>query len=223
MKKIYALSLFTTLILSVSINAQTVIEPNPVQLNDLDVSIPDIVAYATVTNESSFNVNYEWVRTEIEITEGWTSAVCDKNQCYLYFVDSQEFSLAPGEEGTLDVHIYPDNLEGAAIIEVKVTDIANPNNTDTGLYLFNNTLGTAERLSNALAVYPNPAVNQVFIENPGEVEYVEFFDIKGSMHLSKQINGNASIDISELAKGNYVVRMWNSSNQQISTNLLMKE
>ncbi len=223
MKKLYALIIFLVFIFAQAGVAQTVIDPNPVQLNDLDVSIPDIVAYSTITNESSFNVNYEWVRTEIEITEGWTSAVCDKNQCYLWFVDSQEFSLAPGEEGTLDVHIYPDNIEGAAIIEVEVTDVSNPNNTDTGLYLFNNTLGTSERLSNAIAIYPNPALDQLFLENPKEVELVEFYDIRGKLHLSSQVNGSMSIDISSLSSGNYIVRMWNENNDQVSTNLLMKQ
>lgn len=223
MKKLYILLISVLIGVANSLTAQTVIDPNPVQLNDLDVSIPDIVAYSTVTNESTFNVNYEWVRTEIEITEGWTSAVCDKNQCYLYFVDSQEFSLAPGEEGTLDVHIYPDNIEGAAIIEVKVTDISNPDNTDTGLYLFNNTLGTAERLTNAIKIYPNPAPNELFIENPVEVELIEFYDIRGKLHLSSQVNGSMSIDISSLSSGNYIVRMWNENNDQVSTNLLMKQ
>jgi len=222
MKKLYALTTALVLIFAHAGVAQTVIDPNPVQLNDLDVSIADIVAYSTVTNESSFNVNYEWVRTEVEITEGWTSAVCDKNQCYLWFVDSQEFSLSPGEEGTLDVHVYPDDLEGAAIIEVKVTDVSNPNNTDTGLYLFNNTLGTSERLSNAIALYPNPAEDQLFLENPDKVEFIEIYDIHGKVHLTSQVNGSASIDVSNLSSGNYIVRMWNANNEQVSTNLLMK-
>jgi len=223
MKKIYALLFICILGLSVSITAQTVIEPNPVQINDIDVSEFETVAYSTVTNESSFNVSYEWTRTEVEMTEGWSSAVCDKNQCYLSWVSSQEFSLAPGEEGTLDVHLYPDGIEGAAIIEVEVTDVANPNNTDTGLYLFNNTLNTVERLSNAISVYPNPAFNDLFLENPENVEVVEFYDINGKLHLSSQVNGNMSLDISGLSSGNYIIRMWNSNNEQVSTNLLMKQ
>jgi len=223
MKKLYKILIVFIIGGISSLSAQTVIDPNPVQLNNLDVSISDIVAYSTVTNESSFNVNYEWVRTEIEISEEWTSAVCDKNQCYLYFVDSEEFSLAPGEEGTLDVHVYPDDSEGAAIIEVKVTDIANPDNTDTGLYLFNNSLGTAERLTNAIALYPNPALNQLFLENSDDVELIEFYDIRGKLHLTTQVNGSLSIDISDLSSGNYIVRMWSLNNKQVSTNLLMKQ
>jgi hypothetical protein len=204
-------------------SAQTVIEPNPVQINDIDVTEFEVVAYSTVTNESSFNVTYEWTRNEIEITEEWSSAICDKNQCYLSWVSSQEFSLAPGEEGTLDVHVYPNDAEGAAIIEVEVTDVTNPDNTDTGLYLFNNTLNTVERLSNAISVYPNPAFNDLFLENPSNVELVEFYDIRGKLHLSAQVNGNMSIDISGLSSGNYIIRMWNSNNEQVSTNLLMKQ
>lgn len=223
MKKIYAPLSICLLGLSVSMNAQTVIEPNPVQINDIDVTEYEVVAYSTVTNESSFNVTYEWTRNEIEITEEWSSAICDKNQCYLSWVSSQEFSLAPGEEGTLDVHVYPNDAEGAAIIEVVVTDVTNPDNTDTGVYLFNNTLNTVERLSNAISVYPNPAFNDLFLENPSNVERVEFYDIQGKLHLSAQVNGNMSIDISGLSSGNYIIRMWNSNNEQVSTNLLMKQ
>ncbi|MCA1763446.1 MAG: T9SS type A sorting domain-containing protein [Cryomorphaceae bacterium] len=223
MKKLYTFIAAGLLLTALNVSGQITIEPNPVYKNDFPQSETDVVAYSHITNEAEFSRTYTWTRNVIEITEGWTSAVCDTNQCYLTFVSTQEFTLPAGATGNLDVHVYPDGIEGAAIIEVYVEDNGDESNNATGVYLFNQPLSTPERLSERIKVFPNPTVDFLNIENPGEVNRLEFYSIEGRLIKSVQTNGNAQIAVGDLASGNYILRMWDRDNNQVSSNLLMKD
>jgi hypothetical protein len=218
MKNIYALLI--ALCIAFTVEAQIAIEPNPVIVSDFDVTAFEAVGYATVTNQSQSNKMFTWTRNVIEMTEGWSSAVCDLNQCYLSFVSTQEFALGAGQAGNLDVHLYPDSIEGSAIIEVILTDNSDPSNTATALYLFNETLSAPERLNNALKIYPNPAQDFLMIEGADAVERIEFYDIQGRIVQEFQIFGAGMISIGDLNRGNYIVRMFDANGIQISSNLL---
>lgn len=224
MKKIYSLFIpvLALLLIAISATGQITLEPNPVYVNDFDQSETDVVAYSFITNDAEFERTYTWTRNVIEITPEWTSAVCDLNQCYLSFVSSQEFSLSSGQTGNLDVHVYPGGIEGAAIIEVYIEDNGDPSNNITGTYLFNQELSAPERLSERIKVFPNPTVDILNIENPGEVNRLEFYSVEGRLIKSVQTNGDAQISVGDLASGNYILRMWNRENKQVSSNLLMK-
>lgn len=55
-----------------------------------------------------------------------------------------------------------------------------------------------------LSVYPNPATSQITVKSQG---LVQIFDLSGKLVLTQQaVNGAAVINISKLAKGNYVVK-----------------
>src|SRR6056297_3223848 len=159
MRKLYTSLFIGFMLFALNVNAQITLEPNPVYNNDFGIDETDVVAYSHITNEAAFSRTYTWVRNVIEITPGWTSAVCDTNQCYLSFVSTQEFTLPAGATGNLDVHVYPDGIEGAAIIEVYVVDNGDASNNITGTYLFNQPLSTPERLTERIKVFPNPTVD----------------------------------------------------------------
>ena len=52
-----------------------------------------IIAKATIKNESSEKKLILWERKVLSITDGWGTAVCDKNLCYDPSIDAVEFEL----------------------------------------------------------------------------------------------------------------------------------
>lgn len=79
-------------------------------------------------------------------------------------------------------------------------------------------LGTEDVNKETLNVYPNPAVNELFITNSSNTNF-QIIDIKGSIIL----NGEAkkSIDVSSLTKGVYVLNL--ISDQEVSTHRIVKQ
>ncbi len=204
--------------------AQIVITPDPVYLEGIEAGDLNGIAHSFVENQSSGNMNITWERTIIDMTEGWASAVCDLNQCYLSHISSQAFGLGSGLEGLLDVYVYPNDIEGSAIIEMEVFATNDPSVNYTATYYFNQgTSGIAERLTEAIKVYPNPTQDYVNIESPTDVYRVQLFDVSGKMVISVATNGAQRFSIENLSSGNYILKMMDINSEIVSTNLLVKE
>jgi len=218
MKKFYLLTV--AVLAGVSLTAQTAIEPPVVAVDGITLIDSDVAAYSEVLNQSEETKDYVWEREIIELTDGWETAVCDLNLCHLSFVDDATFTLAGNSAGTMDVHVYPNGNSGAAIVSVRVTNVDDDEDFAEGMYYFNQALSAPERLSNALKIYPNPVVDEFFVEGGENVERLEIFDISGKLIKEFAQSRVNSFSVSELEGGNYIVRMWDNNNRQLSTNLL---
>src|SRR5690606_10559782 len=109
---------FMGTILSTNLVAQnfTVI-PNPAygsaDLNDPETNPDDVVAYASITNNTSDTLFLKWERIYNDKPESWESAVCDVNLCYLPIISTKEFFLPPNfTNGDMIVHAYPGKEPG---------------------------------------------------------------------------------------------------------------
>jgi hypothetical protein len=220
MKKI--LLLFVSVGFLFAVNAQTVITPTQVAVEDIASSDFEGVAYSFIQNQSAFDKNFIWERNVIDISDGWTSAVCDNVQCHFEWVNSAQFFLQAQGEGNIDVHAYPNDNEGGAIIEVIVRNATNPNDNATGTYYFNQALSSGERITNKLSIFPNPATDHLVIEEGDKVNRIEFFDISGKLIKEVQSQGSQTIDLSDLPEGSYIVRLWDAQNEALSSNVLIK-
>ena len=61
-----------------------------------------------------------------------------------------------------------------------------------------------------LRIYPNPANNKIYIDYPGEIEYVRVISISGQELVRTGVSNRLEgIDISELARGMYVLELSN--------------
>lgn len=206
-----------------SVSAQTVIEPNPVSVMDIDVSEFEAIGHAFAINNSEFYKNYSWQRNVIEMTEGWFSAVCDRNQCYLSGVNQASFYLDSGESGTMDVHVYPNGIEGGAIIEVRVQNDTDPEDFFVATYFFNQTLSVAERVTNNFKVYPNPIVENFTVEGAENADRLEIFDITGKVVFSAKGSRTNRYNVADLRAGGYILKFYDVNNKVLSTNVLVKE
>jgi L-ascorbate metabolism protein UlaG (beta-lactamase superfamily) len=81
--------------------------------------------------------------------------------------------------------------------------------------------GFQSSLRSELIMYPNPAFNKLNISNTNSVNAsISIYDLQGKQLIEKQV-GNNQIDISNLSKGIYIVRLVDDGN--ILINKLVKE
>jgi hypothetical protein len=216
------LSLLLVVVLFTSAWSQLVINPNPAIVSEVDITEFDVVAYTFITNDSDVPRTLRWERNVVSIADGWQSAVCDKVQCYLPHVSTQTFPLEENETANLDVHIYPANREGAAVIEIIVTDVQDENVTVTGQFYFNEDPNSNyEKISNRIKIFPNPCSDFLYIEEFHTVNRVEIYSLDGNLVVNSPLSSN-SLSIAHLPTGSYIVRMKDKAGNQISSNVLKK-
>ncbi|MFZ1715934.1 MAG: hypothetical protein WAT88_11585, partial [Saprospiraceae bacterium] len=165
MKYIFIISFF---FVSMSVNAQTMLtlEPNPVSMvvksNDLDVA-----GKASLKNNSKDTLIVKWSRKIENITQGWSSAVCDKNFCYIPTIDTMKLVLAPGEISNMDIHVYPMGISGSAKVTLRIEQVGSPDNFVSGAYFFNQTTPLKSDVEkDAIQLYPNPAQEYFMVTSP---------------------------------------------------------
>ena len=201
----------------------SVTPPNPKA--SVQADSPDVAAHAVVKNISPSARTFFWHRTVISQTSGWSNTVCDKNFCYPNAVNVKQFTLGPGEEARLDVHVYPKGVEGKAAIDLKVTEVGNESNTMTTHYSFNQAASAATREVDkaSLKVSPNPARDFFTITDNEMVHTVTVYNILGkALKTFRTVNG-LKYDISELPEGLYLVRMTASNGTTIKTVRMNKQ
>ncbi|WP_172284682.1 T9SS type A sorting domain-containing protein, partial [Chryseobacterium sp. LAM-KRS1] len=72
-----------------------------------------------------------------------------------------------------------------------------------------NTLGTSEITNDKdqFSIYPNPVKDVLFIKSKEKVVKAEAYDTAGRILNSISVSNN-SVNISELAKGSYMIRLF---------------
>lgn len=222
MKKIILFCFLAFLTIALHAQVSISIEPNP-SYATIGAGSTDVPAHAKVKNLGNVTVTYKWERTVVSLPAGMTSAVCDVNQCYLPVVSAKEFQLDAGEEGTMDVHVYPNGNAGSAEISIKVYEVANTANTVTGSYIFSGSTPVQNISENNFSLSPNPVEDAFFLTgNTAAVGKVVLYNIIGKVVRSYNANGSTSFDVSDLTDGIYLVRLEDRSGRALKTLRLVK-
>jgi hypothetical protein len=95
-------------------------------------------------------------------------------------------------------------------------------NTDSTLCTLPLDLGSAETIKNAIQLYPNPAHNELFINNAPLNSYIQFYNLQGQLVLNKALQ-KASVNIDELQNGLYLYRIYNANSGVIFNGKLIKD
>lgn len=196
--------------------------PNPssatVKSTDLDVA-----AKASLKNNSDDTVLLKWTRKIETLTQGWSSAVCDKNFCYVPTVDTMHLLLAPGEISNMDIHVYPMGIVGTARVTLKIEQMGNPENTVTGTYLFNITTPIHAADREAIQLYPNPAPEYFHVNSPVVLGKIELYNITGEKAKVFYAYKNKRYYIDDIPSGIYLVRLLNLQEEIVKTLVLKKK
>lgn len=196
---------------------------SPVITGSVSASDFEGVGHSIITNTATSTRSFKWTRTIVEITEGWEIAICDKNQCYIPAVTTKEFNLEASEGGTMDVHAYPHNIAGSAIVEIVVEDLNDNSLSISNLFYFNtNPTATNDISRQSLKVYPNPSDGLFTIKGNKQIGHLEVYSLTGKKVQSFDYNNGQWYNISDLPKGTYLVRLVDRKGQQMETKLINK-
>lgn len=214
-----------------SIQAQSYITLTPdvvaVTSDDPSVTLPST---ATIMNTGPVDQQMIWTRVTNTITDGWYTAICDTYNCYSPTLDQAEtpFSLDAGEDGSVHVNFYPNDLSGSGYVEVKYyseTDSANYN--AFGVYSADVTgVGfSSPNMDNSFRAYPNPAneVVNLIASYSSNIKTVSIINIVGKQVLSQRwevSNGVCKIALNEIPDGIYFIQFMNADNEVITTKKL---
>lgn len=80
--------------------------------------------------------------------------------------------------------------------------------------------GVTENVADDVKIYPNP-VNDVLTVEASGFRFVEIFDLAGRCVASREVNGIADIDMSQVAKGVYFVKM-NDENGTVTRKVVVE-
>ena len=220
MKKIYLLLLYFA---PFSLFSQLSFNPNPVVVEDVASDDFEGVGDGFLIHEGSAEITVVWERNVIEITDGWDNAVCDKNQCYLPTVGTKQFIIGPNESANMDIHAYPNSLEGSAIIELIAKQVDDTSNVASCVYYFNATPnGTIEINKEYYAIFPNPAKEAFTIKGDNNIDQVIIFNAAGKNIKTVQYEYNKWYDLGDVSNGTYFVRLTDKKGKLLATKVLHK-
>ncbi|MEO1517188.1 MAG: T9SS type A sorting domain-containing protein [Bacteroidota bacterium] len=177
----------------------------------VDIDKDDVVGYGFVNNLAPQVKNYGWKATEMELSQGWAWAICDKNTCYAPGVDSMTFTLGPAESGRMDVHLYPDGVAGSnAAIKMTVSDLQNPSNKAEAFYFFSTLLVNNKEVELAsLRVFPNPTQGSIRIDGldgKWEARY-SLYTLDGKLLQENSFREMTFVNTDGLSTGLYLLKV----------------
>jgi hypothetical protein len=193
------------------------------------VTSTDIGAHATVRNTSTDTLRLLWTRDVQSSTQGWTSWICDLNNCYLPHIavcpTSRPNVLAPGDTIDFQVHINPSGTAGSATICVTLYDMDNPDEIlgTVKAMLETSTTSVTDVTKNDLQLFPNPTTSYFEISNATNVSHVVIHALVGTKvrEFNAKINGSR-FDVSDLPQGIYLVRLMDDTRSVLKTMRLSK-
>lgn len=218
------LLLLILVLFSWQLSAQVSLEPQQIILSAVSPDSTQAIGYGRVKNNADETRTYRWVRTIRSLSEGWETAVCDTNLCYLPFVDSMEFDLSAQLEANMNVYVYPNGLEGSAIVEVKVVDVDHPQFTASAVYYFNDTPSNTRNKESyrSLQVYPNPTRNIFQVSDNEVVGQVVLFNLLGRQLKAFSYTPGDLYRLDYLPKGTYMVQLRDRQGKPLVTRVLNK-
>lgn len=180
----FFLTLCCVAVVSAQSPASFRLDPNPVQ-KVVPLNNDDVEADAVIKDISGIEHTLHWKRTIISNPQNCLVQVCDLNYCYSATTDTASFVLPAGGQGPIIMHLLtPDGVATAsAIIHLKFTNVANPADTLTTVWVYTaSPSGTGESLAApGVRLYPNPASEYFALDNAADVQAVRVLTLDGRL------------------------------------------
>ena len=239
MKRIYTL-FFLGLFSVAAIQAQVTMTLDPCPISATG-NIWDSAQKAKGDLTNLINDGYEvaWERTFVDIPDGWTTSVCDLNQCYAPFSDEP---LGPGDvlipfflpaSATVSgesfyVQFSPNSNPGVGTVRLLVYEVADPTNSILCEYRFEVvTTGTETAKGELIAINPNPVSDRIRVQAPASqaVQIVEIYSLVGKLAMQIDLGSEQTsfdLDVTNLREGMYFARMLDANMQLVGSKRFSK-
>ena len=216
---VLALLLGTTVVVAQNLE----FNESPVIVTGIESTDFEGVGYSILTNTADTARGFVWTRNIVEKTETWSIAICDNIQCYAPATATSNFTITANGTSPMDVHAYPNQTDGSAVVEITVTDAADNQQTISNLYYFNTSPSSTTQASRqTIKVYPNPSNGLFSVKGGKQIASVQVFSLTGRQVKAFTYNDGQWYDISDLPTGTYLVRLVDRDAQQLVTKLMNK-
>lgn len=206
-------------------NARFSVAPNPNTLYFTPDNSDHHIA-SHVRNHTNETLTMLWTREVLMMPLGWSTYVCDGNNCYADHVSKcpeiYPNYISPGDSSILDIHIYEDGNMGAAHVVMWVFEKDDTTKKVKVDYTFNKVVSNRDIKNIAVKVYPNPASNSFTVDYNAGLMRIDMVNLLGKRIRSYRPTPNASYDISDLEEGLYFIRLIGPNEQTLRTLRLQK-
>lgn len=180
-------------------------------------------AQGTIENNSTSNVTIEVRRLQNSLPINWLSSIC-LDVCYPTDVDSTQITLKPGQKMQLIIDIFSNDVAGTARVRMGMRNV---NNTQNRAIMQISASASDVTASNEVksnegpevVVYPKPAKSYLKIRSSKYNQY-KLFDQEARVFKSGWIDGNETIDRSDLPAGLYFLKLTNEAKEVYFTKVL---
>lgn len=205
------LFVFATLLVAGTAFAQFTVTPNPSNGRGSKDGI--IKCDGMIKNTSLTDSIFTWVRFQ-SLPSGWSSQICDPLTCWGELVDSNTFELKTGDSNILYVQLSAGGTYGSSTVKLYVYAQGKRSLGDT-IYYNAETWAVSSRAvsSKELSFYPNPAQTEINFRYDAKTPIkAEIYNIIGNKVKSFSHNSFiTSVNIENLPKGMYIVRMYDGN------------
>lgn len=208
-------NLFFTLVLAFFTASAAFAQTFSMHPDTVSVSAPatkyDVEVHNDMTNLLSDTVQMKWERTILINPDSLDIQICDPEACFAPWVDTNTFPLTADTVIPIIAHILnPESVEPYyAVVQLKFTDLANPDNPQYSYYIFN--IGSSNTNNPApvanVKLYPNPVVESFSLDNADEVGRVLVFSTDGRQVAVFDTSAGNSYSIAGQPVGTYVVAL----------------
>jgi hypothetical protein len=223
--------LFILLFSYLTITAQFRVEPDII-----DIQIPPTEMIHTYTvyavNESNRTENVYWM-LDLDSTwiADWRLIVCDNNLCYTPGIikcpDANPNVVAPGDSVMVKIDFLSSGVRGLSAITLRLFNEPACEgeffvSDDTGIVQVGGTVSVKTEIeSKTPYIYPNPIVDQMYINHDQFVKMVKIYDYNGRLLKIYNHSPGQFHRIGDMMGGIYMVQMTLDDNSTI-TDLLVK-
>lgn len=157
---------------------------------------------------------FEWTLTRLDKPSEWDVTVCSGELCIPNPTTPYRVTIPKGDKMNFKLGFSFYNTTGDASAWIVTHSVAHPTIQDSfRLQMRAGTL-SLDRVNHKLPfdAYPNPVVDNMTVSfADGGTRTVLIYDILGSLKKSEQVVSGSSINLTDLAKGIYVLKIEESS------------
>lgn len=199
--------------------------PNPVY--GTEQSPAQVDGLATVKNLGSTTETFQWTRTILRLDQDSScfTAVTDPYLHWFYTVSQKSFSLAPGEEGPLNITLWDtEELGCCAIAHMKLKKLGPvPDSLEAFYYLRTCLpLATTEIGTAGVKLFPNPVLQYFSLQHAESVHQMTLCDASGSMIRRIPANSTNQYAVQDLPAGTYYLILENAEGSIVQALELFK-
>jgi hypothetical protein len=222
----YIYTLILTFSISLLLSGQSLVLSPAEIVQPINLEEFENVGYAKLKNTTNQTLTVVWRREILRANSNWEISICDKNNCYLPFIETRELILAPGEESNLDVHVRHNGHKDNGEVKMVAYDKSNSSETVSATFIF--TAGGSSStqkvaFGDQLKIWPNPA-QQFFTVNDSKIlSKIEVLNLLGNVVKVYDTRSTTQFDISDLTSGIYLIRMISKNDPSKSKTIRLRK